>query len=575
MLTEATDAILAIDFGIIIIAAAVMGFLATRSNQPTIIAYIITGVLIGPVVLGLVEPGELTDTMAELGLAFLLFLLGIKMRISEIRHILAPILKISLPQMLLVAAVGTGVSLLLGFGLVTSIIIGLAVMYSSTAVVLKMLTDKGTATNLHGKIDIGILLVQDIVVVILLAILAAGRPDDTMTILTTTGTVLVFVVLIGIAALLASRYVLPPIFRQIAGDTQLFFLISISWAFLFLYVSQELGLSIEMGAFLAGIAIAQMPYSNELQARVGPLTDLFILVFFVSVSLGLEASDLFEFWQEAIIAALVLMPAKFIIFFGLLNWQEFELDTTFLGSINMVQVSEFGLIVGTVAVVGGFIDDAVLGFLTLVALITMSISVYLINYNEWIFGHVRGSLERWERDGKHQGEIDEYHDHVVVIGFDEIARRAILLLDDHYDTIVVIDRNISEVEAIEEAGYDAIFGDVKYEKIRKEAGVKYASFIFSSSVQEDINEILTREAKADATIFAEADWHHDAVTLYDAGVDFVILAPYLAAEQLTLYLEAYLNDPDHFDTVLDDDLAILRSDELFPTMRTPWGVLDD
>lgn len=241
----------------------------------------------------------------------------------------------------------------------------------------------------------------------------------------------------------------------------------------------------------------------------------------------------------------------------------------------MVQVSEFGLIVGTVAVVGGFIEGAVLGFLTLVALISMSISVYLINYNDWIFNRVRPKLARWEQDGKHRDEMDEYHDHVVVIGFDEIARRAILLLDDHYEDIVVIDRNISEIEAIEEAGYDAIFGDVKYEKIRKEAGIKYASVIFSSSVQQDINEILVTEANPDATIFAEADWHHDAVELYDAGVDFVILAPYLAAEQLKLYLEVYLNDPEHFETVLDDDLDILRSDELFPTMRTPWGNFND
>ncbi len=575
MVTEAAGIALATNFGIIIVAAAVMGFVATRTGQPTIIAYIITGLLLGPAVFGVVSPGALTETMAELGLAFLLFLLGIKMRLDEISHILTPIVKISLPQMTLVALAGFGTASLVGFGLWESVLIGLAVMYSSTAVIIKMLTDKGTATSLHGKLDIGVLLVQDIVVVILLAILAAGQPDSAFEVLTTLLTVLALVAVIGIVAVFSSRYLLPPIFRRIAGKTQVFFLIAISWVFLFLFVSQELDLSIEMGAFLAGIAIAQMPYSKELQARVSPLTDLFILVFFVSVSLELNAAALFAFWQEAVIAALILMPAKFVIFFALLDWQEFDLETTFLGSVNMIQVSEFGLIVGAVAVAGGFIDEAVLGFLTLVALLTMSISVYVINYNSVLFEHVRPALSRFERDDEDRAQPEEYHDHVVIVGFDEIARRAILQLDDRYDQIVVIDRNVSEVEAIEEAGYDAVFGDAKYEKIRKEAGVQYADFVFSSSVQTDINHILLNEVSDDATVFVEAEWSEDATELYERGAAFVIMAPQLSAEQLTLYLEVYLANPEEFESVIEADLEILYSSELFPTTRSVWGEIDD
>lgn len=575
MITEGTQVALATDFSVIIIAAALMGFLAARTGQPTIIAYIVTGLLLGPAVFGIVTPGVLTETMAELGLAFLLFLLGIKMRLEEIKDILSPIVKISLPQMALVALVGTGTALLLGFGRWESVLIGLAVMYSSTAVIIKMLTDKGTATALHGKLDIGVLLVQDIVVVILLAILAAGQPDGVMDVLTTLATVLALVAVIGAVAIAASRYLLPPVFRRIADETQVFFLIAISWVFLFLYVSQQLDLSIEMGAFLAGIAIAQMPYSKELQARVSPLTDLFILVFFVSVSLELEAADLFTYWQEAVLAALVLMPAKFVIFFYLIDWQGFDTETTFLGSINMTQVSEFGLIVGAVAVVGGFIDEGVLGFLTLVALLTMAISVYVITYNEALLERSRRWIERLGGNGGRRPKPDEYRDHVVVVGFDEIARRAILLLDDRYEQVVVIDRNVEEVEAIEAAGYDAVFGDVKYEKIRKEAGLKHADFVFSSSVQTDVSRIILDETKPETTVFLEAEWGEDAAELYELGADFVAVAPELSAEQLQRYLVSYLTDPDQFQNVLETDLYILRSDELFPAERPVWGGSDD
>ena len=216
------------DLAIILLSATIVGFIANQTGQPTIVAYIIAGVIIGPAVFGIVEVTTLTETLSELGLAFLLFLLGIKMRLDEISHVLAPIVKISIPQMIAVALVGMGTSLLLGFSLLEAVLIGLAVMYSSTAVVIKMLTDKDEATSLHGKVDVGVLLIQDIVVVILLAVLAAGRPDDAAEVVTTLGIVLFLVVLITIAAIGASRYVLPVVFERIADNKDVFFLIALS-----------------------------------------------------------------------------------------------------------------------------------------------------------------------------------------------------------------------------------------------------------------------------------------------------------------------------------------------------------
>ena len=575
MPSGAAEIALATDFAIIVVAAAFVGFAAVRTGQPTIIAYILTGLLLGPAALGVIEPGILTETMAELGLAFLLFLLGIKMRLDEIRHVLTPIVKISIPQMGLVALVGFVASIVLGFGRWEAVLIGLAVMYSSTAVIIKMLTDKDEATTLHGKIDVGILLVQDVVVVILLALLAAGVPDSASEVAFTLGTILVLIVVIGVVAVFASRYVLPSIFRRIANDTEAFFLVAVSWAFLFILISAELNLSIEMGAFLAGLAIAQLPYSKELQARINPITDLFVLVFFVTVSLELEAADLFLFWQEAVLAALILMPAKFVIFFALINWQQFDIGTTFLGSVNMIQVSEFGLIVGAVAVTQGFIDESVLGFLTLVALFTMGVSVYVIQYNSRLFKWAEPFVERWEAENATTPATDTYQNHVVVIGFDEIARRSLEVLETHYDQIVVIDRKTDHTEPIETAGYDVLFGDFRYAKIRKEAALKKADFVFSSSVQREINDILLNEVKEETTVFVEADTVTDAQELYEQGVDYVILSPHLAIEQLNEYLESYLDSPEAFDRAVESDMTFLRSGRLFPERSSHEGGDDD
>jgi len=582
------DSALTVDLAIILLSATVVGFLAKQTGQPTIIAYIITGVIIGPVVLGIVEVSELTETMSELGLAFLLFLLGIKMRLDEVRHILLPVAKISIPQMILVALAGMGLSLAVGFTLLEAFLIGLAVMYSSTAVVIKMLNDKDEATSLHGKIDVGVLLVQDIVVVIILAVLAAGRPDDITQVATTLAVVLVLVAIITAAAIGASQSILPPIFRRIADNKEVFFLVALSWAFLFVFVSDEINLflaplgfedaylSIEMGAFLAGLSIAQLPYSKELQDRVNPLTDLFVMIFFVSVALELQAEELLYYWQEAIVVALALMPIKLAIFFLLIDWQGFSLETTFLGSINMMQISEFGIIVGVAAFQGDFIDVEVLGFLTLVALITMSLSVYFIEYNHWLFERTRPYLSRWDTDAKFEGGKREYNNHAVVIGYDEVTRQAISLLNEAYEDVVVVDRQVDHITTLEENGYNAVYGDFRSETIRKDAGLKRADLVLSSSVEPAINKALLKQAKDDATVFVEAKNKADARELYEHGAHCVIMSTQLAGDRLVDYLEGYLSDKEEFTEAIESGKDLLKGEEVFPdTYKRIRGGLDD
>jgi len=548
---------LATEFAFIVVTAAIVSFLAKQTGQPTIVAYIVAGLLLGPAVFGVVTPGELTEAMAELGLAFLLFLLGIKLQLSAIKDILRPIVRISIPQMALVCLTGAVTTMALGFPLWESVLIGLAVMYSSTAVVVKTLTDKDEATSLPGKIDIGVLLVQDIVVVVLLALLAAGRPDSVVDVGLTLGLILLLLSLIALAAVVASRYLLPVVFKRIAEDREAFLLLAIAWAFLFVFVAETLALSVEIGAFVAGLAIAQLPYSTELQDRVTPLTNLFILIFFVSVGLQLEAAALVVYWQEAIIAAIVLMVTKFWIFFLLIDNQDFSLETTFLASVNMIQISEFALVVGAAAVAGGFIGEPVLGFLSLVALCTMSISVYVISYNHQLYERLSPFFRRWERETDRDVDERAHTDHAVVIGYDAVTRNVIPLLAAYFDDIVIIDRTVDHVTALSEAGYTAIYGDFRHAVIRKKAGLTRASFVLSSTAAVDANKALLGDVGPETTVFVEAEWTGDALELYDHGADYVILSPQLAAERLATYLTWYFEDRSRFTTALDRDIELL------------------
>ena len=279
----------AADFALIMLTAVALGYLFRLSGQPTIVAYIFTGIVLGPVFLNVITEGELVELMAELGLGFLLFLLGLKLRIDDIREILRPVINIAVWQTILQTALAFGIAYALGFDLVQTTIIALATVFGATPIIVKLLADKDELTSLPGKIDVGVLIVQDIYLVVLLAVLSAESFADPTTIAINIGTIFALMGAIGIFSYVAARYFLPQLFRAVAGDREAFFILGIAWAFLFIYGSMTLNLSIEVGAFLAGLSLAQVQFASELTERIRPLTDLFMVVFFSSIGLRIAA----------------------------------------------------------------------------------------------------------------------------------------------------------------------------------------------------------------------------------------------------------------------------------------------
>ncbi|WP_255190614.1 cation:proton antiporter [Natronobeatus ordinarius] len=551
---------LAADFAIIVVVATAVGIIARQTGQPTIIAYILTGIILGPVLFDVVTDEGLVDLMAELGLGFLLFLLGMKMRFDDIREILRPITNVAIGQTVLQTALAFLVAWALGFGTTEILVIALATVFGATPIIVKILTDKDEITSLPGKIDVGVLIVQDIYLVIVLALFAADSLDNATEIATTLGVIFVMMTFIGIFSIASSRYLLPRLFRRIADNKDVFLIVAIAWAFLFIAIAEGFDLSVEVGAFLAGISLAQLPYSKELEDRITPITDFFILVFFASIGLQIEGVEaLLFYWQEAIIASLVLMIGNFWIMFYLIDREGFTVETSFLGSINMVQVSEFSLVVGALAFAQGYIESEILGYLSLMALLTMSVSTYIVMYNHEIYERVGPWFSRFESEGKQDTELGEYRDHAIAIGYDEVTERALPLLEEEYGQVVVIDRKTEHVEALEAEGrFDYIFGDFRHSEVRKAANLKNARFVLSSSVQVEVNRALLEEVSDDAMVFVEAERINDARTLYDLGAAYVVMSTYLTAEKLSDYLERYFTDEETFSEAIEADIERIR-----------------
>ena len=253
------------------------------------------------------------------------------------------------------------------------------------------------------------------------------------------------------------------------------------------------------------------------------------------------------------------MVGNFLIMFFLIDFENFTPETSFLGSINMVQVSEFSLVVGALAVSQGFIGEPILGYLSLMAIITMSLSTYLIKYNHELYELTKPLWARFESADKTDVELKSYTDHAVVIGVDEVTEPTLSVLHEKVGDVVIVDRNPTVSDTYEDAPYDVIYGDFKHGELRKEAGIRRAAVVMSSSVQPEINELAIRESADDAVVIVEADSVEQALDLHDEGAHYVTLPTVLAGLKIREYMTRYIQDRSAFIEAVEDDISRLRS----------------
>ncbi len=545
------------DLVVLIVTATTLGYIAHKTYQPNLVAYLITGIILGPVFLNIVQETALLEVISELGLALLLFLLGLQLKFDAIKNILKPVLRIAFWQTVLQTSLAFVIPYLLGFTLLETTVIALCTVFGATPVIVKLLDEKDEINSLPGKIDVGVLIVQDLYLVLILTIFSA--PDLSQPLVIATN----FIKVMGLMALLAvfsyavSRWVLPKVIEEVGNNKHLLFLNGAAWAFLFISLSLYLEVSVEVGAFIAGLGLAQSPYSEELKQQVKPITDFFMMVFFATIGLGLTPEYLTAYWKRAIVASAVLMVGNFLIMLYLIDREKFSPETSFLGSINMVQVSEFSLVVGALAVTRGLVGNEILGYLSLMAVITMGISTYIIKYNHEIYDRVEHLFEFLESEEKGDMDIKTLKDHAIIIGYDEITRRLIPVLKEKYGDVVVIDKNPKYVETMKDENAEFFFGNLKHGEMRRTIGLERASIIIGLARDEAINRRILEKKRKDAITFLRAKNREEAAELYDLGADFVIIKRMLSGEKMTEYIEAFLEDPKLFEEKIEGDKQVI------------------
>lgn len=541
---------------IAVVTAAALAILFRRFNQPTVTAYILTGIILGPALFNITSNSESVQLFSELGLAFLLFLIGLEMDIGDVKEILRPTLTIGIFQMVFMLTSGFLIGQIVGFSFVQSVFSGIFLMFSSTAVVVKMLSDKDQITSLPGRLNVSILLLQDVVVVLILAVLNTGFSSLSGFALGISETML-FILLAAVFSVFSSRYLLKHLFDSYAEEKHGFLIYAVAWLFIFIEISKILNFSVEIGAFLAGVGLGSLKISEEVMERIRPLTDVFMAVFFLGVGLKLTESAIAAYWVESLIFAFLIVPLKFLSEFLLTDYSKFSPETSFLSSLNMTQISEFSIIVASLAASKEFVSIDFVGFATLTAILTMTVSSYFITYNREIFDRLSPYLELFLTDEKADTGVGKLSDHAVLVGYDRMTSNVLPALEEIYEEILIIDSDPANVEELSRSKYSYIYGDFRHGEIRNSARLAEAQLVISVSADHNVNlQIL--EDLADATVFLKAKSDEEALELYELGAHYVIRENILTAEKLSNYIKLYLEDKDSFEREVEAEKEKIR-----------------
>lgn len=545
------------DITLCILFAWMLGLLAHFSRQPLILAYLIAGFCIGPFGAGWVKSQESISIISELGLIFMLFMIGLEIDLKKIVRAGKVILFAAGGQLLGGCLLGVlffvGIGLSLGGGHFDAVYLCVACALSSTVIIVKVLYEKRELDTLPGRITLGVLVLQDIFAILFLAVQPSLANLQASVILLSIGRVAVLVA----AALLVSRYVLPRLFHQIARRPELILLGALAWCFLVAEMAERLSLSREMGALIAGVSLSTFPYALDVTAKVTTLRDFFITLFFVALGMTIPVPGLSVIGLALMIAAFTVV-SRLVTTFAPLYLMKQGLRASLLPALNLAQISEFSLVVIQTGIAARHIAPETANAASFAFVVLAVLSTFVMTRSDEITRWAIGPLKRIGlRDLDHgRGRAEEAHEgghgearRIVILGFfraasallAEIERQTPVLLEQ----ITVVDFNPNVYQTLLSRGLHVIYGDISSADTLLHAGIGKSEIIILSVpdalLKGASNEKLVRHVRAlnpTALIVATADLLADVGALYEAGASYVTVTRLSDAHELFTVIEA-------------------------------------
>ena len=594
-----TGTALLMDIGVTLVAATFLGFIARALRQPLILAYVFAGIVVGPSFFRIITERDTINILAQFGIALLLFMVGLELDLKRLRDVGRVSTGCGIGQIVITFIFGYLLAEYMGFSGYEPFYLAFALTISSTMVVVKLLSDKNELDTLHGKIVLGTLLVQDIVTIMILAALPALGSFTPSVI---TGSVFTGIGLISFA-IVSSKFILPFFMRLAAKSVELLFLFSLSWCFIFASFTYLIFLnllvvgspqfalnSVSIGAFLAGLSLASFPYNLEIVGRIRPLKDFFLTLFFASlgmqVTLGVPVADFTSagtltlsvlnvllgmlsspLTMQVLIFSLYVLVGSVVIMMVITSLFGYGKRTSFMTAISLAQISEFSLILAVQGQALGHIDGRIFSIITGVVLITITVSSYYIMYNRQLYSLMLPLLAVFDYipSGKEFEDMPKKaREHVIVCGCHRMGSRIIDTLKMMHEDFLVVDYNPTTIRRLLQQKIKCIYGDIGDPEILDRISLKDARIVISTIPEQEPNLMLIYETKKrnpKTLVFIVGDDMDQALELYDAGADYVIIPKMVSGDRASDLIRTFIREPLRMKKMKEEHIFKLEDEK--------------
>jgi Kef-type K+ transport system membrane component KefB len=539
------------ELSLVLIGAGVIAYIMHFLKQPSIIAYIITGLIVGPLGVLNLQHGEILQGLSDIGITLLLFMVGLDLDISQLKRIGKAAVFAGIGQIIATVLIGYGIVRILGFDSGASWFAAIALTFSSTIIVVKLLSEKHDLQSLYGKLAIGILLIQDVAAIFVLIFVSTitggdSNPYHHLGMMDQTIITVAKIFMAAIAVVMLSKYVFPRLIKTIEKTDELVLLFALAWSLglAAFFTWPIVGFNAAIGGFVAGLALANSGVHYQISSTIKPIRDFFIIIFFIVLGSHLVLNDISTAIIPAIVLSLFVLIVKPFIIMAILSILGYKPRVTFMAGTTLGQISEFSLILIAIALTTNNINNTMVTIVTLVAIITISLSSYGIFFADRLFKFLHPILKHFDRHiSTNESALEEkqMQNHIVLVGAHRLGSHMLDLLKMDKKDLLILDFNPDVVHRFEQEGYTAICGDVSDPFIQDLANLRKANMIISTAPDLTDNlailEFVKRNHKR-IKLIVNAHDEDDAKKLYKLGADYVLLQHFVGGTHLADIIDA-------------------------------------
>ncbi|MCF8013587.1 cation:proton antiporter [Candidatus Woesearchaeota archaeon] len=557
-----------IELSLIIIAGVFVSGIFSILKQPSIIGYILTGILVGPAVFNLVPSPDSHTTLATLGVSILLFMVGLHLNPQSLKEVGKVATITGIFQVMSTIGLGLLISNLFGFSLIQASYIAVGITFSSTIIIMKLVSDKDELDSLYGRISIGILIFQDIIAMLALLLVASFTGSSNWII----GFSEVALQAVGLITLFffIGKYFLPKLMSYIAKSQEYLLFFSIGWLLAIAVTFHFFNLSIEVGALMAGITLSMSPFKQEISSKMKILRDFFVFLFFVVLGEQITFGSVANYIWPLIGISLFVLIVKPLLIMGSLGALGYRKRTSFFTGVSMAQISEFSLILAGAGLALGHISSDIVSFLTIIGLITIAISSYMIMHTNKLYNFLSPFLNIFEKKAKTKFEHENINRKnvydAIIFGSDRTGFEIMDAFKKKKNKFLVVDFNPDIINDLRKKGINCAYGDAEDMELLSELKLDKAKIVVITFPSMDTNLLLLKTAlnrNKNAIIICTAQQSAEALNLYERGASYVIMPHHISGRHTSLMIQEHGFNSKKFITEKNKHIKHLKKRQNF------------